>query len=225
MSFNWCRRWGVTVCVCVWQVPMILVGNKCDLEDERVVGKDQGQGLARTWNSAFLETSAKSKINVNEVNWRYCQKCFSICYMWWNILTVILSQYPYSKREHADTLYSFVSHYISYYLSYLKTSKKNQYLLVITGILYQSGEIPFEFWIFQPMCCHNTLHHFDSHFLVYVGYCCTQCVLAANNLDSKHFGDRHLAMLVRSLSDMTWIFVDLPFKATACWCANSALFP
>jgi len=51
------------------QVPMILVGNKCDLEDERVVGKDQGQGLARQWNSAFLETSAKSKINVNEVNW------------------------------------------------------------------------------------------------------------------------------------------------------------
>lgn len=53
---------------CVRQVPMILVGNKCDLEDERVVGKDQGQGLARQWNSAFLETSAKSKINVNEVN-------------------------------------------------------------------------------------------------------------------------------------------------------------
>ncbi|KAI9545219.1 Ras- protein Rap-1b [Dissostichus eleginoides] len=50
-------------------VPMILVGNKCDLEVERVVGKDSGSGLARQWNScAFLETSAKSKINVNEVN-------------------------------------------------------------------------------------------------------------------------------------------------------------
>ncbi|KAG8002472.1 Lysine-specific demethylase 5B-B [Nibea albiflora] len=50
-------------------VPMILVGNKCDLEDERVVGKEQGQNLARQWNNcAFLETSAKSKINVNEVS-------------------------------------------------------------------------------------------------------------------------------------------------------------
>uniref|UniRef100_A0A3Q3JTE9 Uncharacterized protein n=1 Tax=Monopterus albus TaxID=43700 RepID=A0A3Q3JTE9_MONAL len=56
---------------------MILVGNKCDLEDERVVGKEQGQNLARQWsNCAFLETSAKSKINVNEggfhltVGWR-----------------------------------------------------------------------------------------------------------------------------------------------------------
>ena len=46
---------------------MILVGNKCDLEDERVVGKDQGQNLARNFNSAFLETSAKAKVNVNEV--------------------------------------------------------------------------------------------------------------------------------------------------------------
>uniref|UniRef100_A0A8C7RGP4 Ras-related protein Rap-1b n=1 Tax=Oncorhynchus mykiss TaxID=8022 RepID=A0A8C7RGP4_ONCMY len=38
-------------------VPMILVGNKCDLEDERVV-----------WNHcAFLESSAKSKINVLDI--------------------------------------------------------------------------------------------------------------------------------------------------------------
>uniref|UniRef100_A0AAX7SMY1 Small monomeric GTPase n=1 Tax=Astatotilapia calliptera TaxID=8154 RepID=A0AAX7SMY1_ASTCA len=50
-------------------VPMILVGNKCDLEDERVVGKEQGQNLARQWNNcAFLETSAKSKINVLDVS-------------------------------------------------------------------------------------------------------------------------------------------------------------
>uniref|UniRef100_A0A3B4AUL5 Uncharacterized protein n=1 Tax=Periophthalmus magnuspinnatus TaxID=409849 RepID=A0A3B4AUL5_9GOBI len=40
---------------------MILVGNKCDLEEERVVAKESGLGLARQWNScAFLETSAKN---------------------------------------------------------------------------------------------------------------------------------------------------------------------
>jgi GTPase SAR1 family protein len=49
---------------------MILVGNKCDLEDERVVGKDQGMGLARHFNCEFMETSAKKKVNVNEVKWR-----------------------------------------------------------------------------------------------------------------------------------------------------------
>uniref|UniRef100_A0A8I6APM6 Ras-related protein Rap-1b n=1 Tax=Rattus norvegicus TaxID=10116 RepID=A0A8I6APM6_RAT len=52
-------------------VPEILLGNKCDLEGESVVGKEQGQNLARQWNNysgttAFLESSAKSKINVNE---------------------------------------------------------------------------------------------------------------------------------------------------------------
>lgn len=49
-------------------VPTVLVGNKCDLEDERVVGKDQGQNLAKQFgNCTFLETSAKQKINVNEI--------------------------------------------------------------------------------------------------------------------------------------------------------------
>ena len=35
----------------VFQVPMVLVGNKCDLEDERVVGRDQGQNLSRQWGN------------------------------------------------------------------------------------------------------------------------------------------------------------------------------
>ncbi|XP_046406006.1 ras-related protein Rap1 [Ischnura elegans] len=48
-------------------VPMVLVGNKCDLEDERVVGKDQGVTLARMFSCAFMETSAKAKINVNDI--------------------------------------------------------------------------------------------------------------------------------------------------------------
>jgi len=49
-------------------VPMILVGNKCDLEDERVVGKEQVVNLARQFNyCSFIESSAKTNFNVNEV--------------------------------------------------------------------------------------------------------------------------------------------------------------
>ncbi|KAK0168610.1 hypothetical protein PV327_002389 [Microctonus hyperodae] len=48
-------------------VPMVLVGNKCDLEDERVVIKDHGISLARQFNCAFMETSAKAKINVQDI--------------------------------------------------------------------------------------------------------------------------------------------------------------
>ena len=46
---------------------MILVGNKNDLEDERAVGRELGQALARKWKCTFLETSAKERANVNEV--------------------------------------------------------------------------------------------------------------------------------------------------------------
>nr|CAX71115.1 RAP1B, member of RAS oncogene family [Schistosoma japonicum] len=49
------------------EFPLTLVGNKCDLEDERSVGKEQGQNLAKKWNCQFMETSAKSRINVQEL--------------------------------------------------------------------------------------------------------------------------------------------------------------
>eukprot|EP00734_Pompholyxophrys_sp_LG126_P000118 Pompholyxophrys_sp_v1_NODE_10_length_5661_cov_6.324474.p2 type:complete len:187 gc:universal NODE_10_length_5661_cov_6.324474:1994-2554(+) len=50
------------------QVPLVLVGNKCDLEDDRQVAKDKAGDLAKTWNGAtYLETSARKKINVEEV--------------------------------------------------------------------------------------------------------------------------------------------------------------
>ena len=50
------------------KVPMVLVGNKCDLEEDRVVGKDQGRKLAGKFNScSFMETSAKDKESVRDM--------------------------------------------------------------------------------------------------------------------------------------------------------------
>jgi Ras-related protein Rap-1A/Ras-related protein Rap-1B len=49
-------------------VPMVLVGNKCDLQDQRVITTEQGQQLsAKFGNCAFLESSAKTRTNVNEI--------------------------------------------------------------------------------------------------------------------------------------------------------------
>ncbi|CAF0709780.1 unnamed protein product [Brachionus calyciflorus] len=48
-------------------VPMVLVGNKCDLEDERVVSKDQGQTLSKHFACTFMEASAKLRVNVQEI--------------------------------------------------------------------------------------------------------------------------------------------------------------
>ncbi|KAL0212804.1 hypothetical protein RCL1_006430 [Eukaryota sp. TZLM3-RCL] len=47
-------------------VPMVLVGNKCDLEDGRAVTTDEGQLLADKFGCPFFETSAKEVINVDE---------------------------------------------------------------------------------------------------------------------------------------------------------------
>eukprot|EP01135_Chromosphaera_perkinsii_P008508 Nk52_evm1s1374 gene=Nk52_evmTU1s1374 len=49
------------------EVPMCIVGNKCDLEDDRVVSKEEGESLAAKHGMCcFLEASAKQKINVDE---------------------------------------------------------------------------------------------------------------------------------------------------------------
>ena len=44
----------------------ILVGNKCDLDDQRQVSYDQGKELADTYGMKFIETSAKNATNVDE---------------------------------------------------------------------------------------------------------------------------------------------------------------
>merc|ERR1712100_220397 len=43
--------------------PIVLAGNKCDLNDQRQVSTEEGQKLAAERNCPFFETSAKSKIN------------------------------------------------------------------------------------------------------------------------------------------------------------------
>jgi len=46
--------------------PMIIVGTKCDLEYQRQVPSSEARNLARRLGCAFIETSAKERINVDE---------------------------------------------------------------------------------------------------------------------------------------------------------------
>jgi len=48
-------------------VPMILCGNKCDLQSKREVPTDEAQKLAEVWNIPMIETSSKEQMNVEEV--------------------------------------------------------------------------------------------------------------------------------------------------------------
>lgn len=47
-------------------VNKILVGNKCDMTDEKVVSTEEGQKLAKEFGIAFWECSAKNDINVDD---------------------------------------------------------------------------------------------------------------------------------------------------------------
>lgn len=44
----------------------ILLGNKSDCLDEKIIDSDMGQALANEYGVKFLETSAKSDVNVSE---------------------------------------------------------------------------------------------------------------------------------------------------------------
>ncbi|KAI8901042.1 small GTPase superfamily [Globomyces pollinis-pini] len=47
-------------------IPMTLVGNKCDLDNEREISTNDGKELAQKMGCRFIESSARYKINVDE---------------------------------------------------------------------------------------------------------------------------------------------------------------
>ena len=53
--------------LCPKEVLMVLVGNKCDLENEREVSTEEGQKYAKENGMLFFETSAKTGNNVEEL--------------------------------------------------------------------------------------------------------------------------------------------------------------
>ena len=60
---NWCNQ--------IWEYqqkdfPIILLGNKCDLENERQVQREEGEQIANEKGIKFLETSNREGINIKE---------------------------------------------------------------------------------------------------------------------------------------------------------------
>ena len=45
-------------------VEKMILGNKCDMEDKRVISKERGETIARENGVRFLETSAKTNVNI-----------------------------------------------------------------------------------------------------------------------------------------------------------------
>ncbi|KAL2916249.1 GTP-binding protein [Polyrhizophydium stewartii] len=66
-SFNNIRNWIRNIEQHASEgVNKILIGNKCDILEKKVISKEQGQALADEYGIKFLETSAKSNIGVEE---------------------------------------------------------------------------------------------------------------------------------------------------------------
>ena len=47
-------------------IPIVLLGNKCDLENNREITKEEGKKLANEYNIGFFEISNKKGINIEE---------------------------------------------------------------------------------------------------------------------------------------------------------------
>lgn len=48
-------------------IPLLVVGNKSDLEDRRQVSLDEVRAKAEEWGVQYVETSAKTRANVDKV--------------------------------------------------------------------------------------------------------------------------------------------------------------
>ncbi|GAB1221783.1 hypothetical protein ENUP19_0084G0032 [Entamoeba nuttalli] len=65
-------------------LPIIMVGNKCDLENERQVMKEEGIEYADSVKCPFIECSAKTSENINQI---------------FEIITRNVFEYKYSTEE------------------------------------------------------------------------------------------------------------------------------
>jgi len=67
-SYDKIKEWveGIDKYIDRQYTPLILIGNKIDLENERVVSKEDGVNLANSLNANFFETSVISRQNIDE---------------------------------------------------------------------------------------------------------------------------------------------------------------
>lgn len=63
---------------------MVLVGNKCDLVEQRAVSRKAGEDLCKKFNCKFLEASARTRENIDEVHiyiYIYQKRCVNSLFL------------------------------------------------------------------------------------------------------------------------------------------------
>jgi len=65
-NVNVSKNWYSEIKKASPNISLILVGNKIDLENDRVVSAEEGETLAQELKLSYIETSAKSGVNIND---------------------------------------------------------------------------------------------------------------------------------------------------------------
>ena len=60
------------------EVPMVLVGNKCDLQQSWAVNMTQAREVARQYGVPFVETSAKTRMGVDDAFYTLVSDFFNV---------------------------------------------------------------------------------------------------------------------------------------------------
>ncbi len=55
-------------------IPLVIVGNKSDLEEDRAVSRSRAFGVSQSWNASYYETSARRRANVDEAFVDLCRQ-------------------------------------------------------------------------------------------------------------------------------------------------------
>ncbi|KAL2128888.1 hypothetical protein VTI74DRAFT_8509 [Chaetomium olivicolor] len=55
-------------------IPLVIVGNKADLEDQRAVDRAKAFSLSQRWNAPYYEASARTRTNVDEAFVDLCRQ-------------------------------------------------------------------------------------------------------------------------------------------------------
>ena len=56
------------------RVPLVIVGNKSDLEEDRAVSRSKAFQVAQSWNAPYYEASARARRNVDEAFVDLCRQ-------------------------------------------------------------------------------------------------------------------------------------------------------
>ena len=87
-SFENIEKWKSEILKHYQILPCILIGNKVDLDAERVVSKKEGMDLAEKFMIPFFETSTKTGVNVRECFYYLAQNIMS----YYRIISVLKEQ-------------------------------------------------------------------------------------------------------------------------------------